>query len=352
MTERRVFMLAALALIVIAGALWLASQRHLPRDVDVGNKLFPELKTGEIREINVTKAGAKRVVTLENTGTEWTVAERDRYPADAARVRGLVLGIAGLTIVEEKTSDPKNHAAIGVEDIAGPAAAGTQIELKGANGSTRLIVGRSSGAKASFVRRPGNAKSLLATPQVYADPDPKNWLRRSIVDIAADRVQEVRITLGKINHVLTRKDRAQSNFTLASVPTGKVLASETAGNVAGTALAGLELDDVKKLDATEWQTPVDHAEIRTFDGWVISVDGRTDGDKHWIRLASRYDEALAKAFPAPPPDPKAPADRQSHADVPKDAQALQARVAPWAFEVPKYKYDAFFKPLVEIIKKP
>jgi len=45
----------------------------------------------------------------------------------------------------------------------------------------------------------------------------------------------------------------------------------------------------------------DHAELRTFDGWVIGVEGLIEGDQHWIRLSSRYDDALAKAFPPPAP---------------------------------------------------
>jgi len=174
MTERRVFVLAALAILVIAAALWLSSQRHLPRDIAAGTKLFPDLKTAELREVDITRAGARRVVTLESRDNAWTVAERDHYPADAARVRGLVLGMADFTIVEQKTSDPKNYPAIGVEDIALPGAAGTQIDLKSASRTTSVIIGRSSGAKASFVRKPGGAQSLLAAPQVYADPEPKN----------------------------------------------------------------------------------------------------------------------------------------------------------------------------------
>jgi hypothetical protein len=347
MTARRVYLLVLLAFVVIAAALWLSSQRHLPRDIEIGVKILPQLKTSDIREIDVIKAGAKRAVTLEIRNNEWTVAERDHYPADAARVRGLVLGIADLTIVEEKTSDRKNYPAIGVEDIAGTNASGTQIELKGAGTAASLIVGRNSGTKANFVRKPGSAQSLLAAPQLFADPDPKNWLHRPIVDVAASRVQEARVTLGKVTYVLTRKDRAQANFALASAPKGKVLASETAGNVIGAALTGLELEDAKAFDATQWRSPANHAEVRTFDGWVVSVDGRVDGDKHWIHLASRYDEALAKTFPALPADPKAaPVDHR------KDVEALGTRVAPWAFEVPKYKYDALFKPLDEIVKKP
>jgi hypothetical protein len=346
MTERRVFILAALAIAVIAAALWLSGQRHLPRDVQAGTRLFPDLKTTELTEIDVTRAGARRAVTLEIRDNAWTVAERDHYPADAARVRGLVLGIAGFTIVEEKTSDPGNYAAIGVEDIALPAAGGTQIDLKSANSTTRVIVGRSSGAKASFVRKPGGKQSLLASPQVFADPEPKNWLHRPIVDVASDRVQEARVTAGKVSYVLTRKDRSQANFALAAAPRGKVLASDVAGNPVGAALSGLELDDVKKFDAAQWQSPADHAEFRTFDGWIIVADGRVEGEQHWIRLASRYDEALAKAFPPAPGGPKPQPDAR------QDAEAVATRTASWTYEVPKYKYDAVFRPLDEIVKKP
>ena len=356
MNERRVYVLIGLAIVVIGSAIWVASQRHLPRDLDVGNKVFPDFKAGELTEIDVSKAGAKRVVTLEIKGNEWTVAEREHYAADASRVRGLVLGVADLRIIEEKTSDPKNYSAIGVEDISQPSAGGTQVDFKSATGALSLIVGRSSGAKASFVRKPGSARSLLAAPQVFADPEPRNWLHRPIVDVATDRVQEVRVTMGKVSYVLTRKERSQANFALSSAPKGKVLANDTAGNVVGTALANLELDDVRKYDAAQWPAAADRAEIRTFDGWVIGVEGRVDGEHHWIRVTSRYDEALAKSYPPPAPadtkatPPVTPASPQP--DAHKDSDTLATRAAAWVYEVPKYKYDLLFKPLDEITKKP
>jgi hypothetical protein len=350
MTERRVFLLVAAALLVIAGALWISSQRHLPRSIDVGGKLFPALSTSDLKEIDLIKAGGKRAVTLVVDGNQWTVAERDRFPADAARVRGLVLGIADATIVEEKTSDPKNYPAIGVEDITAASAGGTQVELKGASGSVSLIIGRSSGAKASFVRKPGTAQSLLATPQMFADSEPKNWLHRPIVDVASDRVQEARVTVAKNSYTLARKDRAQTNFALVAAPKGKVLASDTAGNVVATALGGLELDDVKKFDDGDWRAPTDQVEFRTFDGWVIGVDGRKDGDRTWIHLTSRYDEALAKSFPPLAADVKATPSLPI--DSRKAAAALAALASAWTFEVPKYKYDTLFKPLDDIVKKP
>ncbi len=351
MTERRVYLLIGLAIAVIAAAIWVSSQRHLPRDVDIGNKLFPDLKLGEIREIDVSKAGAKRVVTLEIKDNAWTVAEREQYPVDAAKVRTLALAMADLRIVEEKTADPKNYPAIAVEDISQPAAGGTEIDLKSATAVARLIVGRNSGGRATFVRKPGNARSFLAAPQVFADPDPKNWLHRPIVDIASDRVQEAQVTMAKVSYVLTRKDRSQANFALASAPKGKALASEMAGNAAGTFLSGLELDDVRKQDAARWNSPSDHAEIHTFDGWVVGIDGLVEGERHWIRLASRYDEALAKAFapPAAAADAKEP---KPQPDVRKDAAEFATSVAAWEYEVPKYKYDTLFKPLDEIVNKP
>jgi hypothetical protein len=351
MTERRVYLLIGVALAVIAAALWLSSQRHLPRDVDVGVKMFPQLKTADIKAIEITRAGGKRSVTLEIGNNEWSIKERAGYPADASRVRALVLALAGLTTVEEKTSDVKNYPSIGVEDISAPTASGTQIEFRGVTPPVSLIVGRSSGSKASFVRRPGSAGSALASPQVFADPEPKNWLQRSIVDISSDRVQEARVSIGKVSYALTRKDRGQTNFSLSAAPRGKALASAGAGNFAGSALAGLELDDVKKFDATEFGTAQDKAEFRSFDGWVVSVVGHRDGERNWIHLDSRYDEALAKTFPVPPPvDPKAAPVAKP--DVKKDAEALMARTAAWAYEVPKYKYDVLFKPLDEIAKKP
>ena len=58
----------------------------------------------------------KIVPDVEKGATDWTVGERD-YPADSGKVRKLLLDLAALSVVEEKTRIPENYPALGVEAV-------------------------------------------------------------------------------------------------------------------------------------------------------------------------------------------------------------------------------------------
>ena len=67
------------------------------------------------------------------------------YPADAAKVRKLLLALAEAKPVEEKTSNPANYAALGVEDVSSADATGVRVELEGTAQPVNLIVGKAAG---------------------------------------------------------------------------------------------------------------------------------------------------------------------------------------------------------------
>ena len=117
MSRARFTLILLAALAALCGALFLNSQRNLPADAR-GAPLFPtlaaELET--VTEVGILKGSATPAVTLHKTGGQWTVGERADYPADMAKLRGLLRALADAKITEEKTSDPANYPIIGVED--------------------------------------------------------------------------------------------------------------------------------------------------------------------------------------------------------------------------------------------
>ena len=65
-------------------------------------------------------------------------------------------------------------------------------------------------------------------------------------------------------------------------------------------------------------------------GSKLKVDGFLEGERHYLALTPT---STAKETEA-------------------EAQTLAGRVKGWHFEVPGYKYDALFRPLEELLKKP
>jgi len=353
MSGRRLIVLVILAVLAIVGAVWLSSERDLRRGAFAGSPVFPAL-TGalnDITEVRLVQAGGKTAVTLKRGEKHWQVVERSLYPADGGKLRKLLIDLADLKIVEQKTSNPENYAVLGVEDVGAPTATGVRVELSGAPQPIALIVGKSAGE---------SAESIVVTPALTLDSEPKNWLDRVVVDIAANRVQQARIASGKgAAYIALRESREQTDLIVRDLPKGRELASPTAANPLSSALSGLNFEDVRAVPAEEqWGTDAAHAEYRLFDGTILEIAGRKDGEEHWIRLTARFDDAQQQRFVVTPAPEKqtatAPASPPLSEPTPEvtrsQAQVLAAQFAGWAYEIPGYQYDALFRPLDELLK--
>jgi hypothetical protein len=386
MTRQRLVTLLVLALLVIAAAIWLSSQRSLRRDDTAGARALPALSPAlnQVSEIRLVKAGEQTAVTLKRADNHWQVLERAGHPADSSKIRKLLIDLSDLKVVEQKTENPANYAVLGVEDVKQPTATGVRIDLAGLAQPVSLIVGKNAGSRSSYARPAQSAQSLAVTPSISLDTDPKDWLDRSLLDIPAVRVQQVRITdANGHSYVAKRESREQTDFTVPDLPRGRKLTSPTIANSASTALDALTFDDVRPAAAPATSPKgVARAEFRLFDGAVIEITGHKDGEHHWIHLQPRFDEAQQQLFAvaavpaaseaadAKPADPKtapaggdakpaapgatpAPAPTERKPDeVRAEVDNWAKRFAAWDYEVPGYKYDTLFRPIDEITQKP
>jgi Domain of unknown function (DUF4340) len=327
MSARGVGILLAAAILVIAGSTWLAAERRPDRDAVAGSAILPELESvlNEVSEVRIAKGDGTRT-TLRRNESGWIVAERD-FPADSGRVRKLLIDLAGLEVVEEKTSDPASYAKLGVEDVNSPQASGTRVEAVAPNRAIGVIVGKPSG-KSVFVRTAGKAKSYLATPSMSADADPKRWIDRNIVDIPRERVKEVSVKPADAPaYAVTRETREQTDFTVAKLPKGRRLSSPSAANPVAESLAGLTLDDVRRPPSEGESTELDVAKFRTFDGLELELHGRKDGDKRLVTVTATASQGAVSA----------------------EAQSIEKRLKDRELEIPGYKYEAIFRPIDELL---
>ena len=327
MSGRRVAWLLAAGLAVIVFAIWLSSRRHLERDMTVGALVLPGL------EHNVNAVGTVALrkgdgthATLQKQTDDWRVEERG-WPADVGKVRKLLLDLGALNIVEEKTRLPANYPQLGVEDVGSPKATGTRVDVSCARA---IIIGRSSGAKSGYVRVATAPQSLLAAPLLMVDSDPKAWLEHALIDVPVARVRQVEEHPAQgPAFTVSRDKKEQADFTVSPLPKGRELTSAAAAEPITTALASLNLDDVRKAPATA-DPPAARALYRTFDGLEVALAGRKDGTHSLIAISA---QSTAK-------------------ETAGEADALAKRCAGWEFEIPDYKYTEIFSPLEDLLRKP
>ncbi len=328
MNSRRVILLLAAGLIVIAFAIWLSSQRHLERATQSGDLVLPGLEkaVNDITEVRLTK-GDQTHTSLKKGATDWLVGERD-YPADTGKVRKLLLDLSSLNVVEEKTRNPANYPQLGVEDTTSAKATGTRVALVTPAKVFEIIVGKPSSAKSGFVRLPTQPQALLAAPSVSVDADPKHWLDNTLIDLKQERVKEVeeKPSDGPA-YKASREKKEQSDFTVSNIPKGRELSSPVAADSIAGSLSALTLDDVRKGSAPG-DAKISHVIFRTFDGLEVDVAGRKDGAHDLISITAR---STAK-------------------ETADEAQKLTAQYQGWEYEIPAYKYDVIFTTLDSLLK--
>lgn len=299
MNARR-FVLLAVAIAGIGAALWLG-RTPAPDQGDAGK---PEVLSGLKAKLNeVTQVVLSRSdggqVTLSRTAETWIVAERG-YAADVARIRRLLLDLAGLEVVEQKTSNPKNYARLGVEDTDGAQATGTRVEVSAGDASFGLIVGKSAAGRGVYVRETGATQALLVTPALNVETDAAQWLDRELLDLPKDRIAEITVTPAKGNTYALKGDAAGSRFSY---------------------FAPLTFDDVARVADGAVAGARPRAVIRTTDGLAITLSGREADNQRWISVAAAATGDAAAAT----------------------AAALAAHVNGFEFRVPEYRYQELFQ---------
>jgi hypothetical protein len=362
MNQKQFMILAGAAVVLLTAGVWMSMHRESQRSDLGGTRVFADLESalGEVEEIRLSRGDGSRT-TLRKNADGWIVVER-QYPADATRVRELALALAGLAIVERKTSDPANYARLGVEAPDTPTATSTLVEVVAGKKTWSLIVGKGADGRAVYVRNPAEAGSLLVQPFITADPDQKRWIDRLIVDIPGAEVHDIAVKPASgPAYLLTRTDRSSTDLTLSPVPRGRTPASAMSLSAQADALTSFHFDDVRSVPAAGAGTAADVATYRTFDGQVIEFTGRREGEKAYLTIATRRDTELAAKFPEPAPAPATSPAPDGAPDAAtaapparspdQTAEKLGARAKGMEYEIPVYKYEMIFRKHEDLLEK-
>ena len=364
---------ALLLAVVLGGMAWKISSDKAPQTEVTRTALYAGLldKLNDVTRVELRSA--KSQTTLKRGGEQWTVANRDNFPAESAAVKRLLLGLADLQIVEAKTSLPDSYGRIGVAD-PGDGSDSLQVDLYGAKDEPLLavIVGhtRTSGQQSQrYVRRAGEPQSYLVNGKLDGNSDPITWLDARIADVDTARVGMVEIVPSEGAAVAIIKNRPKDNFfELQNVPAGKVPRSKALVSSLGALLLDLRFNGVAAAARFADARPVRQTTVQTFDGLRARIDEFTADDKIYARFDFAYDASLVQADAAkdpaaaptvsePPPVPGTEPAVPGAAATPKEtveqeAARLKARTAGWVYELPDYKQRLLTKRLDDLVQAP
>ncbi len=239
------------------------------------NKALPDLVLDEVTGVELVADGA--TVSLKRTESGWVVEEKSAYPASFEALSELLLQLADLTIAEEKTKKPENHARLGVADSG--EGAGARLTLN--PGGQQLIVGESSASRGSYFRFAGEAQVYLSEQPLLLETDILSWLDTVIVNVDAESVRVVSIATEGAQYLSAGWDEASAALQVNNVPEGRELQYDGIADTLGRLLVNLRLLDVEPyqegffIDPTVTRVTLDNGE-------TIEVQSVQSGEEYWV----------------------------------------------------------------------
>lgn len=362
MTLRGFLVMALLAGVALVGAtVTVVTEPGSGTLVQAETPAFPALRADPDAVARVVVTGEDGRVELARRGPDrWVATNKHDYPANPRKLRRLIVQLSDMHLTAAKTSRPKLHYRLELEGPEAPATKSHGLRLEDARGTAILdaVFGqrhwRRTGAARSgiYFRHAGDDQAWLAGGGYSLDGGLIAWLETGIVDLRADEVRGVAVSLGAAAAATGEgayrigRDSAAAPFTLTADPadgTEERAATATPDPAApdpdavarlAEALRDAKLKDVVPAADQPW--PADAAQTRfaTFDGREIAVEIAEVEGKTWLRLV----ESSAPG-----------ATGEAGETARREAAALAARTAGWSYEISPHLANRLTPPLATLM---
>lgn len=299
---------------------------------------LPDLKSqlDQVAEIKIRTRDIALTIVRDDSG--WGAVERNMYPVDGEKIRGLLLDLADLQLMEAKTADPDRYGRLSLSPPGGEGAQSRGVVLTSADGRTLadLVVGRkkfsllSSGKDGTYIRLKDDPQSWLALGVVGAGEGAEDWLVKEIIDIGPSSVQSMTVTpaSGK-GFTLSRADADIREMSLEGLGALEAVADQNALDDAKESLFRLHLNDVAPADGFDWPEVTGTAEITTFEGIKITLRHADLDQRTWISLKA---DALS-------------------GEARGRAEEINAVTSGWVYDIPPWKARVFKTSRDELVKQ-
>jgi hypothetical protein len=351
--------LTAVTLIVsVAAAFSIADHYGAVQTVGAEQRVFPKLidKLNDVAEIEVKIFGDS--FQMKRQDDKWMMTNRNNHPVRQEKVSKALIQLSQLNLYEPKTKTEKWYSRIDVEDVASKDSESRHLRLADTSGETiaEVILGKDqyfmSGAakRGVYLRKSGDDQAWLASGMLEVGRFSRDWVVRDIMDVNSKRVRSVEtIANDDARLVVSREKPGDRNFKIEDMPEGAKLESRAFGNMRDMAsgLAVIDLNDVLPAERMEFSgDKASKAVVRTFDGLVVEILLWQKGEDYWAQFKASVDPT---SFVAPgDTDTKETKSTKntkktdkgrlrSAEEVKNEAQAINATVEGWAYEVPYYK---------------
>ena len=201
--SKKTMWILVIVLAALSAAVWWNGRRAAPAAASAaGGRLLPGVDLATVRAVALeTMAATTRLAQADGV---WCVAEKDNYPADVRRLRGLIQALDETddAQVADESADRLAEYGLAADGEEAP----LRIALVHAAGTTTVSLGKTRaprrgeeywGPPAGRYARVDDGPVLLLKDDVPgADADPGQWWDRTLLEIEPAAVRKVEVAAG------------------------------------------------------------------------------------------------------------------------------------------------------------
>ncbi len=339
MNPKLVLGLGILALIMLTLALMIGRELAGPED-QRDEPLVPELReqVNDIKAIDIVGPDGETVATLRRERERWRVQEKSGFEANFRLIHDLLRDLAEARRRDERTSNPEWYARLGVADPGVEGSEGMLVRFPDTDLPEVIIGVADQAGIGRFARLRGEERSWLIDRAPDVADSTLGWLESAIMDIPPGDLAEVTIRHPDGDLVRLRPaDEDGDQWVLLGVPEGREAVTSWEIRPVASALAALSMRDVRPND--EMPDDAVRALFQTRDGLIFLATLFEDDEGRWVNFSVSAD---AGAVAEDESDDEA-------MELEIDAAAVDARLSPWQFALPDYRFDEMTSRLEDLL---
>jgi hypothetical protein len=308
--------------------------------------LIQGLDTGQIAAVEIISGGKQ--VTLKHRGEQFVVSEKDNYPALIDSISELIAKCLDIETVERRTSNPMNHADLGVAE------ANAQYIVKFLDKEGSLITGAvisksDPETNSTYVRLISSEDVYLASESLWLRASALDYVERELLNVERDKILRVEVAGPEGGYTLKSGENSD-DVILENVPEDKKVKDSDAKRVF-TTLTSLRFDDVKKEGAIGEELKFDLSYICELkDSTVYTLSIAKNEEKAYLKCMAEFGD-------------KTPVKKEQAVESEEDLKAKEAKLLAkdnvenfvkkhtgWIYEIPAYQADNLTKKVSDLLE--
>jgi len=351
MTDKKLALLG-IAAVILAGAAILQNrlaQRSGSTDMFQSSPLIQGLALDAIAGITITSEKGAVTTTLKKTGSGFVVADKDGYPADIRKINTLLNNCLDIRTTERITSDPANHADLGVTDAT--ARYGVRfLDADGKEITGVLISENQSDSREAYARLTTNHDTYLIQSPPWLTTTAMEYVNKTIVEADRAKVRKVMVKSPAGQYQLTASE-AGGAVTLENMPDGKQFKATTYQSVFGAA-GSLEFDDVMAAENTPQGLVFDrNFSCQMDDATVYEVALAQQGDKTYVKVSADFTDKTPVEKERRVESEEELKAKESKLLASDAVKAFNARHKGWVYQIASTKAANLTQPLDALLEE-